>query len=195
MNFYAVFTLVFSIILLVHPLPAVKACVEHIILCGICQHLSESHITITSSIVNKYIANYENGADLPSEIIAITAAQLLAKILPILGEAIKSQLDEFLNSLLPALGKDSLALQTTVLRSLVLIGNADATIIEVILKQVYLQMKKQLDMLKEEKNPTVILQIMESDIITSYAKGIGELLILLYTSIYIHLILSFIRTI
>ena len=50
-------------------------------------------------------------------------------------------------------------------------------------------------MLKEEKNPTVILQIMESDIITSYAKGIGELLILLYTSIYIHLILSFIRTI
>ena len=112
-----------------------------------------------------------------------------------------------MNSLLPALGKDSLALQTTVLRSLVLIGNADATIIEVILKQVYLQMKKQLDMLKEEKNPTVILQIMESDIITSYARGIGELLIftgtflrgelliLLYTSIYIHLILSFIRTI
>lgn len=172
-----------------------KACVEHIILCGVCQHLSESHITITSSIVNKYIANYENGADLPSEIIAITAAQLLAKILPILGEAIKSQLDEFLNSLLPALAKDSLALQTTVLRSLVLIGNADATIIEVILKQVYLQMKKQLDVLKEEKNPAMVLQIMESDIITSYAKGIGELLILLYTSIYITFDISCIRTI
>lgn len=172
-----------------------KACVEHIILCGVCQHLSESHITITSSIVNKYIANYENGADLPSEIIAITAAQLLAKILPILGEAIKSQLDEFLNSLLPALAKDSLALQTTVLRSLVLIGNADATIIEVILKQVYLQMKKQLDVLKEEKNPAMVLQIMESDIITSYAKGIGELLILLYTSIYITFDISCTRTI
>lgn len=172
-----------------------KACVEHIILCGVCQHLSESHITITSSIVNKYIANYENGADLPSEIIAITAAQLLAKILSILGEAIKSQLDEFLNSLLPALAKDSLALQTTVLRSLVLIGNADATIIEVILKQVYLQMKKQLDVLKEEKNPAMVLQIMESDIITSYAKGIGELLILLYTSIYITFDISCFRTI
>ena len=172
-----------------------KACVEHIILCGVCQHLSESHITITSSIVNKYIANYENGADLPSEIIAITAAQLLAKILPILAEAIKSQLDEFLNSRLPALAKDSLALQTTVLRSLVLIGNADATIIEVILKQVYLQMKKQLDVLKEEKNPAMVLQIMESDIITSYAKGIGELLILLYTSIYITFDISCIRTI
>ena len=145
--------------------------------------------------MNKYIANYENGADLPSEIIAITAAQLLAKILPILGEAIKSQLDEFLNSLLPALAKDSLALQTTVLRSLVLIGNADATIIEVILKQVYLQMKKQLDVLKEEKNPAMVLQIMESDIITSYAKGIGELLILLYTSIYITFDISCIRTI
>lgn len=167
---------------LVHPIPAVKACVEHVILCGICQHLSESHISITSSIVNKYIANYQNGADLPSEIVAITAAQLLAKILPILGEAIKAQLDEFLNSLLPALAKDSMALQTTVLRSLVLIGHTDASIIEVILKQVYLQMKKQLDEVKEEKDPSKVLRILESDIITSYAKGIGELLILLYTS-------------
>lgn len=167
---------------LVHPIPAVKACVEHVILCGICQHLSESHISITSSIVNKYIANYQNGADLPSEIVAITAAQLLAKILPILGEAIKAQLDEFLNSLLPALAKDSMALQTTVLRSLVLIGYTDASIIEVILKQVYLQMKKQLDEVKEEKDPSRVLRILESDIITSYTKGIGELLILLYSS-------------
>ena len=158
-----------------HPIPAVKACVEQIVLNGICQHLSESHITTTSSIINKYILAYQSGADLPSEVVALTAAQLLAKILPILGEAVKAQLDEFLGSLLPALSKDSVALQTTVIRSLVMMGNTDASIIEVMIKH-HIQFARDKTDVKERED------ILLGDGITSYCKAIGELLLLLFTS-------------
>lgn len=165
-----------------HPIPAVKACVEQIILNGICQYLSESHITTTSSIINKYILTYQSGADLPSEVVALTAAQLLAKILPILGEAIKAQLDEFLGSLLPALSKDSVALQTTVIRSLVMMGNTDASIIEVMIKQLILQLTHHIQFAREKTDVKVREDILLGDGITSYCKAIGELLLLLFTS-------------
>ena len=165
-----------------HPIPAVKACVEQIILNGICQYLSESHITTTSSIINKYILTYQSGADLPSEVVALTAAQLLAKILPILGEAIKAQLDEFLGSLLPALSKDSVALQTTVIRSLVMMGNTDASIIEVMIKQLILQLTHHIQFARDKTDVKVREEILLGDGITSYCKAIGELLLLLFTS-------------
>ena len=166
----------------VHPIPAVKASVEHIILDGVCQDLSESHITITSSIINTFISSYQNGADLPSEIVAITAAQLLARILPILGEAIKAQLDELLGSLLPALEKDSALLQTTVIRSLVHMGMTDGSVIEVIIKQLILHLNQQLTTIHDLQDKEQIASLLQYDVLTGYAKAIGELLILLHTS-------------
>ena len=65
-----------------HPIPAVKASVQHVIFSGICQYLSESFISVTATIIIKIMADYKNGDDLPSEIVAITAGELLAKILP-----------------------------------------------------------------------------------------------------------------
>ena len=170
----------------VHPIPAVKASVEHIILNGICQYLSESHITITSTIINRFVSNYENGADLPSEIVALTAAQLLARILPILGEAIKAQLDELLGSLLPALEKDSVLLQTTVIRSLVQMGLTDASIIEVMIKQLVLHLDRQLSVIRSLTEESQRREILQCDVLTGYCKAIGELLILLYTSEVLH---------
>ena len=155
---------------------------EQIVLNGICQHLSESHITTTSSIINKYILAYQSGADLPSEVVALTAAQLLAKILPILGEAVKAQLDEFLGSLLPALSKDSVALQTTVIRSLVMMGNTDASIIEVMIKQLILQLTHHIQFARDKTDVKEREDILLGDGITSYCKAIGELLLLLFTS-------------
>lgn len=177
------------VLFIVHPIPAVKASVEHIILDGICQYLSESHITITSTIINRFISNYENGADLPSEIVAITAAQLLARILPILGEAIKAQLDELLGSLLPALEKDSVLLQTTVIRSLVQMGLTDASIIEVMIKQLVLHLNHQLSVIRSLTDESQRREMLQCDVLTGYCKAIGELLILLYTSEIIPIIL------
>lgn len=155
---------------------------EHIILQGVCQHLSESHITITASIINHFIARYTSGDDLPAEIVAITAAQLLAKILPILGEAIKAQLDEFLGSLLPALAKDSVALQRTVIRSLVMMGASDASIIEVMVKQLVLQLSKQVQQITQQKDVSIREELLRSDGISGYCIAIGQLLLLLFTS-------------
>lgn len=163
-----------------HPIPAVKASVQHIIFSGICQYLSESFISVTATIIIKTMADYKSGDDLPSEIVAITAGELLAKILPILGEAIKSQLDELLCSLLPILSCDSTDLQNVVLRSLVFVGTTDASVVEVIMKQLLLQLLKQVEAVKSEKDEQERQRLLESDFLTGYCKGVGYLSILLY---------------
>ena len=167
---------------IVHPIPAVKASVQHIIFSGICQYLSESFISVTATIIIKTMADYKSGDDLPSEIVAITAGELLAKILPSLGEAIKSQLDELLCSLLPILSCDSTDLQNVVLRSLVFVGTTDASVVEVIMKQLLLQLLKQVEAVKSEKDEQERQRLLESDFLTGYCKGVGYLSILLYTS-------------
>ncbi|KAM7452716.1 hypothetical protein BLSTO_06545 [Blastocystis sp. subtype 1] len=128
------------------------------------------------------MADYKNGDDLPSEIVAITAGELLAKILPILGEAIKAQLDELLCSLLPILSRDSVDLQNVVIRSLVCVGSTDASVIEVILKQLLLQLLKEVNALKAEKDAVRRAALLEGDGVTGFCKGIGYLSVVLYTS-------------
>lgn len=165
-----------------HPIPAVKASVQHVIFSGICQYLSESFISVTATIIIKIMADYKNGDDLPSEIVAITAGELLARILPILGEAIKAQLDELLCSLLPILSRDSVDLQNVVIRSLVCVGSTDASVIEVILKQLLLQLLKEVNALKAEKDAARRAALLEGDGVTGFCKGIGYLSVVLYTS-------------
>ena len=165
-----------------HPIPAVKASVQHVIFSGICQYLSESFISVTATIIIKIMADYKNGDDLPSEIVAITAGELLAKILPILGEAIKAQLDELLCSLLPILSRDSVDLQNVVIRSLVCVGSTDASVIEVILKQLLLQLLREVNALKAEKDAARRAALLEGDGVTGFCKGLGYLSVVLYTS-------------
>lgn len=159
-----------------------KASVQHVIFSGICQYLSESFISVTATIIIKIMADYKDGDDLPSEIVAITAGELLAKILPILGEAIKAQLDQLLCSLLPILSRDSVDLQNVVIRSLVFVGSTDASVIEVILKQMLLQLLKEVSALKEETDESQRRVLLEGDSVTGLCKGIGYLSVVLYTS-------------
>ena len=107
---------------------------------------------------------------------------MLARILPILGEAIKAQLDELLGALLPALEKDSAELQTTVIRSLIQMGLTDASIIEVMIKQLVLHLDRHMTEIRSAENEAQRREIVQCDSLTGYCKAIGELVVLLFTS-------------
>lgn len=68
------------------------------------------------------------------------------------------------------------------IRSLVHMGMTDGSVIEVIIKQLILHLNQQLTTIHDLQDKEQIASLLQYDVLTGYAKAIGELLILLHTS-------------
>ena len=66
-------------------------------------------------------------------------------------------------------------------------GNTDASIIEVMIKQLILQLTHHIQFARDKTDVKMREEILLGDGITSYCKAIGELLLLLFTSFLVFL--------
>ena len=133
---------------------AIHQFIFHTVVCdGLCRSLSESHIAFAlASILNLFKVA-------PSEIVSISVIKVLVKIIPILGEAVKAEWQEYFDLFLPALASPSLALQVAAERLFLVLGTIDISLVESFVHRLSQELQTRLEAVRTSRMCEVSLSL------------------------------------
>lgn len=160
------------------PSPMNRFVFETVVVDGVCAFLTESHISLAMTHIVSLLQSTQD------ETVLISVIKVLSKIIPILGEAVKTDWQEHFALLLPFLTSKNPALPVVAERCFLVLGTVDASLIESFLVRLSDEIRKRVETLQSTTMCEVCLIVRDNaqtDVISGLCRVAGHLLLLLFS--------------